>query len=295
MTPDFGILTLSTQKDYQKAVGLALSLKMTNPDISTSVVCSQRVARKIGRYFDTVVNENNDLKGFEHKIFLDHYSPYKKTFFLDADILVFKKLEPILKTWNGRSYTAGGRYTQSGVSTFGLDREFVLNKFNKKRFADISGAGHAYFEKPACNDIFELARKIMSDYDEYANPCKFADEDVMGVAMTLLEIDPVNSLGFLGSPWHAKKGTLSMNIAESSCEYVDKIHGKVAPYFVHFPRMGFPFLYTKALHRLYRMNNISTVGLWTDMIRQKFITDMMWPVLAVRKKLLGRTAMKNNP
>jgi len=141
MIPELGVLTLANKSDYKKAIGLALSLKMTNPGLPVSIVCKESIAKKVEQYFDHVIIEKSDIKGFQHKIFLDHYTPYRETFFFDADILIFKDLSPIIDQWAGSIYTARGWYLESGLSSFGLDRKVVLKKINKKKFVHIGGAG----------------------------------------------------------------------------------------------------------------------------------------------------------
>lgn len=290
MKTRFGFLTLAKKSDYQKAIGLALSLKMASPGIPISIVCNETVAALAGDYFDAVIKERNDITGFKHKIFLDQYSPYQKTLFLDADILVFKDVLPVIKLWNGCAYTARGRYCRSGISSFGLDVKTVLSKTGATRFVDISGAGHAYFEKPQCFQFFDLARNISNNYSEYVSSGRFADEDAAGIAMTLLNLPPQEIFGFLGMPWHARKGTLEMDIRVQTCRYVDEVHGNVEPYLMHFPRKGFPFLYARELSRLFKVNDVRIQGIWRRALLQKLITDLWWPMIKIVKlKKLGKT------
>jgi hypothetical protein len=127
----FGILTLATPNDYLKAIGLALSLRVSNPGVPTAVACSPRVMPLVKPYFDFVVEEKAGLRGFVHKVHLDQYSPFAETVFFDSDVLVFKPLLPYVHTWGSGPYYACGGYMPGGMSSFGLDRTAVLKKLGK--------------------------------------------------------------------------------------------------------------------------------------------------------------------
>ena len=90
MTERYGFLTLATPRDYLKAIGLALSLRVSNPNVPIAVACSPTLRDRIGRYFDYVIDEKPELRGFVHKVHIDDYSPFQETMFFDADVLVFK-------------------------------------------------------------------------------------------------------------------------------------------------------------------------------------------------------------
>lgn len=287
MNKDFGVLTLATKRDYIKAVAMACSLRETTPGVPICIVCTQEIADIVGKYFDHVVIERSGIKGFAHKILLDQYSPFKKTFFIDADMLVYKDIRPMIDHWDEKRYAAGGSITTNKISSFGLNQEYVLKKNNKVNFSDISGAGHAYFEKPYCNEVFELGRKIMDNYTAYANPCRFADEDVMGIAMTMLDIVPVSPTGYFGMPNHAVKWTFKTNVLKKECSYIDGVYGQIEPTAVHFAAMQRPFVYAREQSRLLKKNKITIKGLWKKAWIEYYTTCIFWPAAAFRRKIKG--------
>jgi len=61
---EFGILTLATEKDYLKAIGLALSVRVSNPGVPIAVACSSKVQQLLNPYFDILVDDNPDLHAF---------------------------------------------------------------------------------------------------------------------------------------------------------------------------------------------------------------------------------------
>lgn len=236
-------------------------------------------------YFDQVIVERDDLKGFEHKLFLDEYSPYEKTFFFDADILILQDILPIIEQWSGYAYSVRGRMATEGVSSFGLDRKLALQLIEKDEFSVIDGAGHAYFEKPACVELFDKAREISKQYDIFQTN-KFADEDAVGIAMTTLDIKPMENNGFLGSPWCAINDSFKIDTDKPMCKYDDLVWGVVEPYVVHFPRFIFPFVYARELIKTFKRHNIKVDGIWNQAAKEVFIIKVLWPVLKLRRTVI---------
>jgi len=281
------VITLAIPKDYKKAIALALTLKENSPSLPISIVCSEALKPKVQPYFDQVILERSDLKGFEHKLYLDEYSPYENTFFFDADILIIKDIMPIIEKWSGSAYAVRGELVEEGGSSFGLNREFVLDLINKKQFSVIDGAGHAYFEKPACKVVFDEGRKVLSEYAKYKAP-RFADEDAMGIAMTLLDIAPKQDKYFLGSPWCAIDKSFKINTNNATCTYKDLVLGEVSPYFVHFPSLVYPFTYAREMLRTYKRHNVQVSGIWRVAVKELWILNAYWPLATLAKKILAR-------
>lgn len=281
---EMGILTLATSRDYAMAIALAQSLKLRSPNMPVAVACPPAIRKKLEPHFDSVINKLADVKeSFVQKLYLDKYSPYERTLFLDADMLVFKDPMPIFEKWKGSPYAARGWYVSSGISSFGADREKILKMIGRDKLVCIDGAGHAYFEKPGCFEVFEKAREIAKNYRRYSNPCSFADEDVMNIALTLLSIEPKPNKGFLGSPRFAVPGTFRMDALEGTCSYIDKLDKETGaitmPMVVHFMRRATPILYARELERLRRYFELRPrIFWWWPPLLSKIRTDFFWGI-----------------
>ena len=259
---DFGILTLATKSDYLKAIGLALSLKVSNPDVKTAVACHRDLADKLQPFFDFVVEEKAGLKGFAHKVYLDHYTPFETTFFFDSDVFIFKPVLELVARWPVQSYIAGGNYVTGGFSPFGLDRVRVLKRIGAEQLVHIDGAGHALFRKPECTPVFERAREITENYREYGYGARYADEDVMDVVMTEQNLVPIPKKGFFSRYLSARPGTMSLSVKDGHCRYIDAETGEaVEPWMMHFAADEAPLAYTAQLWRLFMHFGIPTQGL----------------------------------
>lgn len=272
---NFGVLTLATVHDYQKAIGLALSLRVSNPGVKVAVVCSSVVGKVLEGYFDYVIEEIKGLKGFRHKVYLDHYSPFRKTFFFDSDVLVFKDLSQFIYRYGDRPYSACGKYMTGGISSFGLDRRAIIKKMGFTELAVIDGAGHAYFDTGKAASLFDRARYITQNYDSFAPGARYADEDVMNIALTEFGISPVFDDGwFFSRLLSAKRGTLSMDARYGICSFVEASDGLPrSPCMMHFAADEGFVRYTLELFRLFKHHGVPTKGLLAsalgDMMRSE--------------------------
>lgn len=272
---NFGVLTLATMQDYQKAIGLALSLRVSNPGVKVAVVCSSGVGKVLGSYFDYVIEEIKGLKGFRHKVHLDRYSPFQRTFFFDSDVLVFKDLSPFIHRCGDRPYSACGRYMTDGKSSFGLDRRVIIEKMGFAELAVIDGAGHAFFDTDKAASLFDRARYITQNYDSFAPGARYADEDVMNIVLTEFGVSPVIDDGrFFSRLLSAKRGTLSMDARYGICSFVEASDGLPrSPCMMHFAADEGFVRYTLELFRLFKHYGVPTKGLLAsalgDMMRRE--------------------------
>jgi hypothetical protein len=282
----FGILTLATPNDYHKAIGLALSLRASNRGVPTAVACSNKIKSLLTPYFDYVIEEKPDIRGFEHKVHLDHYSPFNSTFFFDSDVLVFKPVKPYAESWGNPSYAAVGSYVTEGVNGWGFDRAAVLRKIKHSRLVVIDGAGHAFFRKPNCNEVFELARNITRNYKNYAGDARYADEDAMAITMTLLNLPPAPYGDFFSRYLSARRGTMEMDASRALCRFIWVSTGELfEPCMIHFAMNEAPVAYTRQLLHLFHAYNAPTGGLIALGMTDYWTTHIKWPLLAKLKSL----------
>jgi hypothetical protein len=290
MSNQFGFLTLAIKKDYKKAIALSLRIRELMPGIPIAVVCPSFLHDDLSPFFDSVIAEYPDLRGFEHKLYLDKYSPFEKTFFLDADILMIRAIYNYITDWTGSAYAARGLLLTDGISSFGLDREHALTIIGKSVFASIDGAGHAYFEKPACEPVFNEARKIASSYSVFGAE-RLADEDVMGISLSKFDIEPKENNGFLGSPWAAVNNSFKIDVNNNFCSYQDALLGKVSPAVIHFPSMGKPLTYAREMRKIFRKNGLTFYSVYFD-AGKEYITFKKWVFMKWLRKTFSSQSMK---
>jgi hypothetical protein len=273
-----GVLTLATPNDYLKAIGLALSLRVSNPGLPVAVACSAAVMPLLAPYFDHVIEELPGLRGFVHKVHLDTYSPFSETLFFDSDVLVFKTVRPYLARWGQRPYTACGTYMQDGVSAFGLDRAMVLQRIHKAKMVVIDGAGHAYFQADTGRFVFDRAREVTANYSALAGPIKYADEDVMNIVMTQLDLPPAPYEDFFSRFLSARPGTLDMDASRAVCTFVAANTGQpFSPCMMHFANNEGALEYTRQLLRLFAKFDVPRGGLMKQGLSDVFTHKLRDP------------------
>lgn len=241
-----GVLVLCTKSDWHKAFAMICSLRLHNKDIPIATVSTPDVLELLAPVSNYLVEENPNLRGFAHKLELDRYSPFQKTLFIDADMIWFDDPLKLIEKLRGQPYGVRGRYVSGGTSAFGLDRAEIAQKLGVDKVVNIDGAGHAYFEKPACQEIFEEARSILGNYSVIAPGARVADEDVIAIAMTRLHYAPVEDKNIVGFCRAAIRKTITLDVTAGVCEYMDLDGDYVKPIVMHFPRDTCPWTY----HRL---------------------------------------------
>lgn len=285
----FGVLTLAAPSDYRKAIGLALSLRVSNPGTPVAVACSPGLRPRLAPHFDHVIDEAPGLRGFVHKVHLDRYSPFDDTFFFDADVLVFRDLLPKVEEWNDQPYNVCGTYLSEGVTGQGFDRRKVREKLGRDRLVVIDGAGHAYFRKPGCLKVFDLAREVTDRYADYTGgPIRYADEEAMSIVMTLLDIRPRAYGDFFSRYLSALPGTLDIDASAGRCELIERSSGaRLRPCMMHFAANEAPFTYARELRRLFRKFGADRSGLLAAAVADFYESGIRWPAKRLAKKLLA--------
>ncbi len=288
-SPSFGVLTLATSRDYLKAIGLALSVRASNPGVPMAVACPPNARHLLEPYFDYVIDERPGLRGFVHKVYLDQYSPFEETMFFDSDVLVFKPLQPYIDVWRKHPYTATGRFMSTGKSAFGMDRADMLRQLGKKELVVIDGAGHAYFRKPDCGAIFDEARAVTARHKEIMGPIPYADEDVMDYVLTKFDIPPMPKPDFFSRHISGRPGTVKMDAAQAYCEFVFQDTGEpMRPCMMHFAANEAAFAYHWQIHKLFRKFDVKETGLLASALHDFYERSIRLRLYAVKRRLLRR-------
>lgn len=170
----------------------------------------------------------------------------------------------------------------TGVSPFGLDRARVLKIVGKQELVHIDGAGHAYFRRPDCVAMFEVARNIAANYEKYTGgPIKFADEDVIDIAMTISDLKPMPHVEFWSRYCSGKPNSVKINAAEATCSFQSAITGEIQrPYMMHFVANEAPFVYGGQLKQLFEKFDVSTKGLFSTAVAGFYLREIKWPLKA---------------
>lgn len=280
MSKEFGILTLATKTDYVKAIGLALSLMKSNPAVERAVACDPSIFPLLKDFYHYLIPEVKGLKGFAHKVYLDKYTPFKKTLFFDSDILVFRDVRPFLDQWPNVPFSSCGKYVVDGFSSFGFDRKAILEKLGKERLVCIDGAGHSVFVLPDAKLVFDRAREITDNYSQYVGNIKYADEDVMNYVMTEMDIPPAENVPeFFSRYLSIKRGTLKIDLIKPYCGFVEiSLNRWYEPCMMHFAANEAPYNYFRFLRVLFSHKKVPVRLLVSPFMKDFFDTHLR-PIL----------------
>ena len=190
-----GVITLAYgRKRYiEQARSLAHSLQLHAPQVPRALV-TDSTDPEIRKLFTEVIPYRPEYgSGVRQKIFLDQYSPYDETLFIDSDCLVLGNLEKFWSAFNGQCFGVPGyRYLHKGSKDSYFDVDYVLEKFNLESIPKFNGGTYYFTRSLAAAECFETARQIL-DSSRDLKLCEFRrdgpnDETVYSIAMAIHHI-----------------------------------------------------------------------------------------------------------
>ncbi|MGZ3945441.1 MAG: hypothetical protein ACXVJB_10890 [Mucilaginibacter sp.] len=232
----FGIITIAHgEKRYiEMAKMLALSLKLTNQDIKRAVI-SDAPQDEFRDLFDTFIPYNPDYgKGLSQKLYLDQYSPFDETLFIDSDCLVVDSLDHTLELCRNHSFAVFGDQITSG--DWYMDVVVMCKQFNLSSIPLFNG-GTYYFKKTGITaKIYEQARKMHENYSAlgfHDFRGSINEEPLIAVAMAVNNVEAVDDKGAGMRTPIGLIGPLEIDVLNRKCAF-NKEGVQVQPAIVHF-------------------------------------------------------------
>jgi hypothetical protein len=184
-----GILTMafgsSTYLEMAKA--LARSLRIHSPEIPRAIITDATDDADIRGLFDVCIPVN---KGFGsalvQKLFLDKYTPFESTLFIDSDCLVVADVDQIWHYFSGLPFGIPGVVRlKRGDEDPLLDVNYILDYFNLQEISKFN-SGMVYFNSSDVSKaIFATARELQSRHLELRFLEGDHDEALFEVAMAI--------------------------------------------------------------------------------------------------------------
>lgn len=256
-----GFLTIASGASLYLRMGLALarSVRLRNSRAELAVVTDASPDMFSGLY-DHVIRLNPEFgRGVQQKLYLDRYTPFEETIYIDADCLAYEDVDLLWGMYAGsRGFgVKGADYLGAASSHYGVsDLGKYLEVYGVTRIGNFNG-GIYYFDRgTVAAKVFESARRISAERDRVGlTPFKnspVADEPIMAMAME------VNGVPML--PWDGGRamstalgdtcGLTGLDVLKGRSTFV-KRGALVRPIVVHF-NIGCQnfFVYRRELHRL---------------------------------------------
>ncbi|AXC13675.1 hypothetical protein ACPOL_4402 [Acidisarcina polymorpha] len=249
-----GVLTLAfgAPKYIEMAKALGRSLMLHAPETPRAVVTDSRDPELRKLYTATIEYRPSFGSNVRQKMYLDRYSPFDETLFIDSDCLVVGKLDVFWEAFRGLNFAVQGVQTlrTGDVDTF-LDVDFVLQRFSLSGIPKFNGGIYFFNKSPEAVRLFETARSLLKN----ARDLRFsdfrrdgpADEALYGVAMAIEGLS-VTDLGRRGmwSPGELQ-GKIKIDVAKGICSFVKRVGEAKVPRLVEPDIMHFFGRFTESL------------------------------------------------
>jgi hypothetical protein len=236
-----GIITLAYghQRFIEQARSLAHSLQLHAPQLPRTLITDSKDPEIRKQFTDVIPYRPDYGSGVRQKLFLDLYSPYAETLFIDSDCLALGNLESFWSAFSGQSFGVPGfRYLQKGSTDPYFDVDYVLEKLSLTAIPKFNGGTYYFTKSREATEFFNTARNLADNW-RTLRLCEFRrngpnDEAVYALAMAVHHIAPT-PLGS-GGMWTpvGYKGRLLLNALDGTCSF-EKEGMRLSPEIVHFP------------------------------------------------------------
>ena len=216
-----GLITIAYGNSKYIKMGkiLARSIRLNSPNVKLAVVTDSDDS-ELSSLFDHVIKINLQWPpGVAQKLYLDHYTPFDETIFIDSDCIVYKNLDLIWDYYQSCDFGIKGyNYLTAQQQHYSIeDLSACLEQLKLKRMASFN-SGVIYFNKTKkAKAIFANAREIYNQRDaltlkEFKN-APVNDEPIFALAMEMHNVEIL--------PWDnaCVMGTYSGNV-----KYKNRIH-----------------------------------------------------------------------
>jgi hypothetical protein len=248
MSDKQGYLTVATRSEefLRFAINLRLSCYLNDPQrpfclVIDEVLMNKLVETKRSHYFNHIKICDDDSIAWETKFNLFGMSPFEETMYIDADSLMVKSPEPAWRLVREKRFAVQGPKHFNG-KWYGKTQQEIMDSMNIDYFPKFNG-GFIFFDKSIlARQVFEISKQIFDkDYQRLGfchNKGLKADEPIIGIAMALLNIDPLPDSAnimftILGIDyWFKRIAKLSLSLPKRKV-YFNKNGKRVSPIILH--------------------------------------------------------------
>jgi hypothetical protein len=251
-----GVLTLAfgPSKFVAMAKALARSLILHDPTLPRAIV-TDSTDPELDRLFTHRIRHCQGFgSGVRQKMYLDLYSPFAETIFIDCDSFAVRRLDPMWHAFRDLPFgVCGSRTLQAGDSDEYLDVDFALRHFGLESLPKFNGGLYYFNRSPAAEAIFTGARRLLRRSAELGfrehrgdGPC---EEPLYAVAMALQGLSGT-AMGIGGmETLIGASSHLVLDVPHSICTFV-KGGRALAPDIIHFAELTDGLCYKRECRKL---------------------------------------------
>jgi hypothetical protein len=230
------------------AKSLARSLILHAPALPRAVVTDSRDPGLDSLFTHRIEYRPEYGSNLRQKMYLDKYSPFEETLFLDSDCLAVRGMDALWNAFRSVPFGACGYHIiHAGEVNEFLDVDLMLKHFGLTGLPKFNGGTYYFNTSPEATALFTTARDLLSQ----ATELRFTDfrgdgpndEALYSVAMAIHNLTVINVEN--GGMWTPidKTGPIEVDIPGGICTFVKR--GRlVTPDVIHFAMYteSFPYL-----------------------------------------------------
>ncbi|MGE4064741.1 MAG: hypothetical protein AB7E79_15365 [Rhodospirillaceae bacterium] len=201
------LLAFDDSRYLELAANFALSVRrLERRAVSVAVNAKVKVEPAIAALFDRVILADDDaqLRGAMNKARLFELTPYDRTFYIDADCLLFSpRIEFFWRRFKGQPFVVEGHRQLRGpvfACSLGEKDASALCALLGLSYLTVFNAGVMYFERShASEEVFDKVRALYESPHRdaisytYKHAGEYADEPFFAAALASLGIPPLES------------------------------------------------------------------------------------------------------
>jgi hypothetical protein len=212
----------------RRAKALARSLRIYGIDVFLAIVtdCNNSDFDKL---YDIVIPLNPKYgEGYEQKLYLDQYSPFTQTLYLDSDCLVVKNIDFVWEAFSQSSFGVVGSLKTQGSAFSGSipDISKIINNFDLEHLPIFNGCCYFFKQDEQAHKIFNEARILIRQYDELGLSLlnnKINDEPIFSIVLGLNTIKPIaDPNGYIVRTAAQDMRWLEIDVLQGICKFYHK-------------------------------------------------------------------------
>lgn len=232
-----GILIIAQghQRYINMAKNVAMSYKLTNKTIPIALV-TDSTDPQLKDLYDYIVPINPEWgKGLIQKIYMDQYSIFEETLYIDVDCLIIRNIDFLWQLFENSNVSVIGRKVLEG-SLFGMSVQEARQKLKLDYLITFNGGVYYFKNTDKSKNIFDKARELVDMYDKLGiarHRGQINEEPLMSLAISFGNEEPVddNKKGMYTPV--GQKGVFKMDALKGYCQFY-KNGIKVEPAIMHF-------------------------------------------------------------
>ncbi len=237
-----GILTIAYGAETYLRMGCALARSVRHYDREVSLAVVTDTPEYFKDVYDyTIPVDLSYGSGVQQKLYLDRYSPFDKTLFVDSDCLFYGAPDPL---WTFFAVEAGVGVRSWGPLTHGdecqgvADFDRYLDSFGLEKVHNIKGGFYYFDDSDEGTAVFDTARDIAGRRDEVGlTPFKnapVADEVIIATALELCGIEPLPAGSAPVNTFLGRTEPIEINVLEGESRFMKNGEFR-EPTAIHYP------------------------------------------------------------